>query len=355
MTGAEQRIVRFASDARVHHQLYPATSLEARLRGRITRTNRRGGICFLTLLDVSESIQLVAERSSLSEASWEAVRCLARGSSVRVSGAVRETSNGTISVFLSDAPKLLRSPTADSLLSDHFDEVGAQLLLARLSGFAREFFLDNEFNEIEARLLSTAWPEGGLNPLRVHYPGFGRGSFYLAISPVPQLFRAQVATHQDRVFTVTRCFTSSYLDHIAGVESVILSAQMLDFGLSGAAQLAGRAVSGVLRNFRPEMAADTMAGTNTVLRPGVWPPAGDRIDVQEAEIQIYTEINDLQADINGLFRLVFPPDYLLAEGYCYSVDDALRFTVLNINLERMVPLLRSGSLRRVLNRSIGAP
>lgn len=342
--------VEFARDARIHHQLFPGTDLQASLRGRITRNDRRGGISFLTLVDVTDAIQLVVERNAVGEAAWENVRRIARGSSVRATGHIGETSAGVVSVFLTAAPQPLPPVSQAALLADEFQEVGTQVLLARLTAVARRFFRRHHFTELEAKLLSTSWPEAGLNPLRVSYSGFGPLHFYLAVSPMPQLSKALIATRQRRVFTITRCFTSSYLDHVSGVESIILSAQMLDTDLSAVGRLAADVLRAVLGDFstRPK---DKSEDFEIIQRPNLtWPPQEEYLTITKPELQFFDDIGGSAAD-HPLFRLCWPPDYLLAEGFVYPLtDDSLPCAGLTLNLERVIPLLQSGDFRRVLNR-----
>ncbi len=345
----ELTVVEFARDAKIHIRLFPESRLQAHLRGRVTRNDRRGGIAFLTLIDVTETIQLVAERAVLGQDAWDEVRRLTRGSGVAARGRVGTTSSGIVSVFLSSAPEALPTITSESLLADHFHEVGRQILLARLTSAARQSFYRRNFTELEARLLSTKWPEASLQPLRVSYSGFGPLHFYLAVSPLRQLANALIATGQHRVFSITRCFTSSYLDHISGVESVILSALLLDADIRAGAELASQVIFEVISEMSTRPPVPTLSSDFQVRDNLNWPPASE-MTIEVPEMQIYP--TTAEAEQPSFFRICWPPDYLLGEGHSYQLSDEaeLSCTAVNVNLERAVSLLHSGDLRRVLNR-----
>jgi len=207
ITGANQPIVlTSARDVKVYKRLSPDADLTATLCGIIVRVNKRGGIIFFNLYDGSDSIQIIANRNDFAPSDWEKIKGIKVSSRITVNNLeVTFPSSGRISLVLNKLPSL-EANIAISVPKSEQENVKIQILLSHLRNLAGKYLRDKGFLEIEPNFISSSWDIGGIQPLRVNYPGFGV-SAYLMPSPAPQLLKSAIVSGQNNVFCVSRCFT----------------------------------------------------------------------------------------------------------------------------------------------------
>lgn len=344
-------VLTSARDVIVYTRLSPDAKVTAILHGIITRVTKRGGIIFFILNDGTESIQLIAKHENFSVNDWETLAKLKISHRITVEAPVGYSGQGRVSLILNKIPQ-----SSDSLFSsnlDSFKEISLQILLARLGRQARDFFIGKNFLEIEPKLISTFWESAGIQPLKVNYPGFGVAA-YLAPSPAPQLLKTIIFSGNDNVFCISKCFTSTYRDSIAGAESLILSAKMLLIPFEEMVALARDSIYGILRNI------STMPEKSNFLEME-WPvqsleslPSPATMNLSQPEIQVFSHIpvsnfdnSSLTMQITKFFRICWPPNFILVEGFSGLFEGSVLIGSFTIHLEPMVNLLKPVETRRL--------
>lgn len=323
------------------------------LRGRLTSAHRRSNrVGFFRLRDVSESIQVVVEREIVGDAVWEAFHSLQIGSSVAVTGHIRRSRNGVISLFPSEHPKQIGTDLdLESLLAEDFLGVASQLILARLENRVRSFFLTEEFVELSARYLSTTWGEDGLQPLRVSFAGQSRVPLYLAVSPIPKLITAFLAVGHSSLFAVSRSFATNFVATQNGAESVLVSAITVDRDLSACSRMVTQVASWLLAEPEPspssqhpnELLGACTYSTGQELTPGFVP---EGLHIHHAT-SLFGQVGPGGNPVTEAFQLSWRRDFFLAEGMSLSLGRSLQINIVTVYIERFLRLLQASDNKRI--------
>jgi lysyl-tRNA synthetase class II len=350
-------ILTSVRDIKIYHDLDPSAMIRAKLQGIVTRVDARGGIIFFKLYDGTDSIQLIANRDNFDEATWESIRSIKRLMRLSIDSSVGTSRSGVISIILQSLP--IQTPEFNvDLLPDKLTEprtIESQIFLARLRSQASKFFADKDFVELETNFISASWEVTGLYPLRVDYPGFG-GPAYLVPSPSPQLLRALVVTGKPKMFSISRCFTTSYRDSSSSYQSLTLCAKEIGGTFDQIINVGVEAIRTILSDIatRPLDASFLTDSWPSVELS--WPPRPTALKITNPQIHIFKEFpNDkvlLNREIN-LFRICWPPDFILAEGATEILESSVMLNSLTLHIERMVLLVQSDpSLRRLWNEGL---
>lgn len=350
-------VLTHARDVEICYRLMPEKTVIAELRGLVTRTTSRGALIFIRLLDATGSIQLVCDRSVLPHETWELVRKVRPLDRVRVRGRVGLTERKTLSIFVELIEEFLPRTISDRDVLDA-DQRGltTQFFLARIRLRATHYFREASFEEFEPSYLSASLEESRVEPLRVVFPGFGANA-YLVPSPAMQLWEAVLITANPKVFCVSRCFSAAIRDGYTSAESMILCARQLGASLEGMCELAENAVKTIFGHFT------TMPNTlQAWLGPQSWPIkkcqlASIEVAVKSPEIHILeiprNPTGRMPNDMS-MFRICWPPpgssvvgNVVVAEGHVASVEENIVMGGITLHLERMVPVLRDVTLRRL--------
>ena len=343
--------VLLARDARLHHQLYPDAELSVKLHGRIVgKYGRSSKLKFYALQDVTENIQVMVDRSVLEDEIWEAFLSLQEGDGVEVHGTVGLSRSGKLTVFPTSAPKRFHPLTVRDLLADEVSGVATQMLLARLENRCRRYLEEHGFIELAARYLSTSWSSGGLQPLNVVFPGQSKVPLYLAVSPTPQLMRAILAVGQSEFFTISRSFATNFIATQNGAESVLGGAILVGKHLDEASDLALPIVKDLINDYTTGLDPDvqqewdiphTRSSSSSLDPPNV---------SQGLHLHTTVSISVLKCpgdfDVDGAFRIQWRGELVLAEGFSFMIGDT-SCAVINLYLERFLPLLRVQDNRRI--------
>jgi len=344
--------VTLARDARIHHELYPDAELSVILRGRVTNIySRSNRISFLTLRDISESIQILIEKSAVSLETWEGFGSLTLGAGVEIRGSVGTSRNGKISVFPVLAPNILTQLTLRDLLSDEYSGVGTQMLLSRLENRCRNYLESQGYIELTARYLSSHWPEGGLQALNVLFPGQSRVPFYLAVGPMPQLLRAVLAVGQSNFFTISRTFATNFIATQNGAESVIAGAILIGKSTDDVSKIALPLVKDILQHY--ETAMDPIfrsewEGPHTV-------SVSDSLESTPSSGGLHIHFTQGLIGLSGpgefpvteAFQVYWRNELVLSEGYSMALGQGVLATTMTLYIERFLPLLRAQDNRRI--------
>jgi uncharacterized protein YdeI (BOF family) len=350
-------VLRHARDVHSFAALYPLREASATLSGIVTRRTKKKGRTFLKLRDATGTIQVVLDLERLGDAGWEQAKEVTMSARTTVSGTIAKSTTGELSVF-ADAPPIVRTGSLDtSIAAGEFGyaRVGAQILASRLRERAERHFREAGFVEIEPAFLSASWDGSGLEPLRVRYEGFG-GDAYLVPSPSSQLTDALFVTGLERVFSVARCFTTTYRDERSSAEAVLLVAKAADLDSDGQRDLIKAAVTGILGDFEtlPEDIDPLLRQWSQTTMP--WPPyANETYTTPTFEIFTSPEEHRRDVAVESLTRLVWPPHRVVAEGAREVYDETLTVATITLHLERLVSLLRDIPIRQLRHvGSVGA-
>lgn len=345
-------LLLYARDVRSHHRLQPLVEASARISGLVTRVGGHGRVRFISLRDATGSIQLIAERGKLGDADWETVKAVRAGQRITAVGGIGLSRNGELSISLTEAP-ISRSNDLGASLSqgeDDYARVGSQILAARLRNRATAFFRRQGFVEIEPALISASWRSPGLEPLLVQYQGFGAPA-YLAPSPASQLLDALVATGVNRVFAVSRCFTTTYRDEKSSAESSILVTKAFEMSMEEANELVREAVTEVLGDLETLPEEITPLLTDWTAKKKAWPPEPGSGEYGTPTIELYSDPVEQQGQdptqIAEVSRVVWPPNRVIAETASEVLEGELDVVTCTLHLERMVSLLRDIPLRQL--------
>jgi len=344
-------------DVKMHQRLGTGVAVAAKLVGLVTGKPRtHGGIVFFDLEDGTGQIQAMANRADFSGESWTEILRIRRSSRLSIVGNLETSHSGATTVRLTDPPVIHPEPT----LGDAAGTGGSplkmrrQILLARLRRRGSEFFSSKGYVEIEPRFVSLTWPDAEPAPLRVVYEGFGSPA-YLAPSPTSQLLTAVISGGHPQVFCVSRCFTSSYVDEVAGTESLILSAQTLDADLRQVAAIAQESVRAMLSDVSTLPADLTFLQQQWPETLGEWPPEAS---MQLASPAVYlfekwrTQEPLAHSRSVQLFRILWPalrgddPNIVVADG-ASQILGSVKHGALTLHLDRMIRVLEDEDVRRL--------
>jgi hypothetical protein len=363
MTGSTEAgptVLRYARDVGASLQLVPDGEALASLSGLVSKIRSSGRIRFIQLRDVTGSIQLVAEKETLGEASWASVTSMRAGARVSVEGHVGRTRMGEASVFLT-RPPILRSedlgrPIAGS--ESQYANVGMQIFLARLRNRATDFYRASGLVEIEPKFISSAWETPGLEPIQLLYPGFGSTSACLAPSPSVQLLDAMLVTGTPAVFAASRCFSTTFRDERSSTESLIVAAKFIEATSAQLQQSILDAVEFVLSELEtlPEAGFHPRESWKTTQISGPSPRRRDRdVDIPTFEVYRTPDIGRGSESVRlaEIYRLLWPARSVIAEGALEQLDAGVYLGSSTLHIERMASLLRDVPVRRIRNLGLG--
>lgn len=352
---SEPLVLRYARDVKSHHRLHPLVAANARLSGLITNIRSYGRIRFLRLRDTTESIQLIARRDLLSSKDWDGVRSVRKTDVVTVTGRVAASESGELSVMLTEVPVRRGKDLETSISEGELDyaRVGAQLLAARLRERAAQFFRSAGYLEIEPRLLSLSWGAHGLEPLEARYPGFG-GAAYLAPSPAPQLLDALVTTGVERVFALSRCFSTTYRDEKSSAESLILIAKSIAQTATEQRGTLQRSITEILGGFETLPEDFELLLKDWTQQPENWPPQDQTQPLKTPTLEIFDQPSpigdtDKTRSVSEICRAIWPPNRVIGEAAHERLDESFEVGTCTLHLERMVSLLRDVPIRQLRN------
>lgn len=336
----------------------PNCSQAADLKCVLLRRNKQRNELFLDLQDDSAIVQAVMTKSHVPAVAWNKAVERRPGDAILVRGHV--TSEFKLARLRVDTVDLITEEVPTPELGRPTARMGlgspvTQAFISRLTKAIREILERDGQIEIATRMISSAPPPTpGVYPLRVLYDGFG-APFFIAPSPAPQLIRTLATTSYNKVFTVSRCFSQGYRDPIVSVESVIVTSAQRNVS-----------VDAVLINFDATIRALLSRPETRRAGKAAWPRTIRRnlgrigeeasAGVETPEIQIFEtkEPSDVSMEIG---RLCWPTrqgaetefaEYVLAEGYSVGGPKAPAYSVVSINVDRLLMLLfEQPDLRRI--------
>jgi hypothetical protein len=342
---------------RLTPDLEPGTAV--RVYGVVTAVRKSRLIVFFDLLYTTGSIQVAAESHHFTEGEWSLIRHIGKEQRVYAEGVLGKTNSGTTTLFISTLPTVASSFVAPTLAATRpdYQSIGAMLLTARVRAAAEEFFESQGYLRIDTRFLSAFWQHTiGVKPLLVNYQGFGR-QVYIVPSPAQQLLEAIIATGENKVYSSTVSFTTTYRAPTDGVETAILMARTLGLDLETLIILGKAIIQHVLvRSGVSSMPDVGVAGAD------VWQRVEGNIGIDilpkpiKASGEVGTYEVQLCSDENNrkYLRFVLPSGDSILEVLIENSGSIL-LGILTFHIERVLVLLRHEPIRRLSHVRVDEP
>lgn len=334
-------------DARLTCEYYPEELQPVEIQGRITRTwGRSNRTRFLELQDISDSIQIVVEKEKLSAEVSHAFANVRPGVGVAIRGTIGRSNNGTVSLFPTEPPTPLRAIGEVDLIAEDLSGVATQVLLSRLESFVRSELIKSNFIELTPRFLSSSWPKGGLEPLRVQFAGQSVVPLYLAVSPIPQLVRAILAVGDSDFFSISRTFATNFVATQNGAESVVAATIQMGQSISAVAadsvglaqRLLVRPETGTDAEIRRHWAATPTTSSSGSL--GMPSPSPEGLHLHNCT-EDRPELGPGGFHVGNSFQVHWRSQLVLVDGYELLLSDQIRAIVRVFYVERCLHLLRA--------------
>ena len=183
---------------------------------------------FIDMKDKTGNIQLFCHKCNLDEDNLKLLKCLDIGDVVGVTGFIRRTPRGELSVAaqkfdiiaksleplpekfhgLTDIETRYRKRYVDMIINDDAKEV--LITRCKITSAIREFFGQNEFLEVETPTLHPILGGANAKPFVTHYNALDN-DFYLRIAPELYL-KKLIVGGMDRVFEIGKNFRNEGID-----------------------------------------------------------------------------------------------------------------------------------------------
>lgn len=319
--------------------------------GYVVSVRKSSRTIFADVRDYTNVIQLVMERESLSESDWNSCKRLKAHHRISAEGSVGSTRSGQKSIYASVKPTVLgRVNGAIHDLDLQLSIFANQLLLSRMRFSFQKLVADLGYIEIEPRVLSSDWPKNGLEALRVNYPGFGSHAT-LATSPANQLREFMLATGNDRVFAISRCFSSTFRIENSSSEALIGMGYAKNLTVDSLVDLlimipervvAAVGVSHVASKFTEQTDLHIVRSDSDPLSPHV-----------AASYQRVLEVcgNPGPHHVKAVIRMSYPPGIVVAEGAVETIGGYVNIATFCIHFEQLLSLFSDLPARNL--RSLG--
>lgn len=312
---------------------------------------------FADIWEPTGTIQIKFDISTL-EQYRQIIEKLKERDRINVEGKIIESGhNNTLTLDASKVSVVINEGKVSDAEMPDIDNRGltTQFMVARLRNIATQHMTDKKYVEFEPNYLSASRGTSPIEPLEVRFPGFGAKTF-LASSPTSQLLTAILAANT-QVFCISRVFSGRIRDGYTSAESMILCAMKFDPENLEMEYLSEDIIKKIfsdertiLFDYEKVWLSDAHWDTNFL---NLDENNSRNIDCNVPTIQIFKNVEAArkisQKDMKTIispFRIVWPPDVILAEGHTEKID-SIKIGGMTIHLERMVPLLKNVTLQHI--------
>ena len=215
---------------------------------------------FIDVKDKTGTIQAFCHKCNLDEANLKLLKCLDIGDMVGITGFIRRTPRGELSVAaekfdiiakaleplpekfhgMTDVEARYRQRYVDMVINDEAKEV--LITRCKIISAVREYFSNNGFLEVETPTLHPIMGGASAKPFVTHYNALDN-DFYLRVAPELYL-KKLIVGGMDRVFEIGKNFRNEGIDKNHNPEFTALEAYMAYADYHDGAEL----VSGVVRH-----------------------------------------------------------------------------------------------------------
>ena len=227
---------------------------------------------FIDLKDMSGKIQIFCHKNHLPESDLELLKCLDVGDMIGISGYIRRTPRGELSISaehfdiiskslqplpekfhgLTDIEARYRQRYVDFIMNDDSKEIFKKR--CQITSAIRRYFEDHNFLEVETPMLHPIMGGANAKPFITHHNTLDM-DLYLRIAPELYLKRLVVGGF-DRVFEIGRNFRNEGIDKSHNPEFTALEAYQAYADYNDMADLISEMVKFV---------AQTVLGTTTII------------------------------------------------------------------------------------------
>ena len=215
---------------------------------------------FIDVKDKTGRIQAFCHKCNLDEANLKLLKCLDIGDMVGISGFIRRTPRGELSVAaekfdiiaksleplpekfhgMTDVEARYRQRYVDMIINDEAKET--LITRCKIVSAVRDYFNSNDFLEVETPTLHPIMGGASAKPFVTHYNALDN-DFYLRVAPELYL-KKLVVGGLDRVFEIGKNFRNEGIDKNHNPEFTALEAYMAYADYNDGAEL----ISGVIRH-----------------------------------------------------------------------------------------------------------
>ena len=202
--------------------------LPASLAGRLVALRNQGKSCFVDIRDEGGRVQIFLGKKQVGEESFDAIKDLDIGDFVGVTGAVKRTRRGEITIFATSYELLTKSLRASAEkyhgLKDvetryrqrYLDMVANPEVLdtfkkrMQVVSLMRQWLVGEGYWEVETPMLHPIPGGATARPFTTHHNTYDR-KFYLRVAP--ELYHKRLIVGGfDKVFEINRCFRNEGVD-----------------------------------------------------------------------------------------------------------------------------------------------
>lgn len=186
---------------------------EIQVRGKISAILKRAnqGEKGVTIVELKDNTGTIKIRIENIDDKTRIKDLFAKNRILNVSGKLAKNKNGDL-IILGDLSESHSHESIDKAYQNDDAELKEQQSRSMISKICRILSLELEkkgYIEISTKVVSREWNEEAFNVMTANYPGFGT-PVILVPSPFSQLLDFLLATFNDKAFSVTSSFASSY-------------------------------------------------------------------------------------------------------------------------------------------------
>lgn len=301
-------------------------------------------LLFMTVQDESGICQVVFKKGMHDDKDWERLTLFRNGDPVVIKGTTTSDFNSA-SVLGSTAEVLGDEPITIGRQHISMGSAVSYAYLARLKNNIIVHLKNQLFEEVDTRLISSAPPSfPGAYPLKIHYDGYG-ADFHIVPTPVSQLIHTLSSAPYERVFSVGRCFTQGYRDPVVSVESLVISMAARRMDITSLLKIVDSISREILlQQPTGEDLPNDIGKLRVVEITNI--SAATTPAVSSSQIQLF-QIEDSDQEMTA-GRLCWPcsgdnsepfKEFVVAEGYAAGDSQNPAYSVITINVDRLMSVL----------------